>query len=101
MAILNCPLRRISCFCMKAVCVPVVPCNTIALTSVGIGSRGLASSYFETTSLPLKVWLSTRTGLAISTQKSAAIVPRHTRTCQADLASTGSSPRNWTEPGSS
>src|SRR5436190_14793026 len=59
------------------------------VTSVGIGSRGLESSYFDTTKLLPLACLSTRAGRAASIQKSSnASYLDRTWTCQAGTPST-------------
>src|SRR5437867_1486180 len=67
--------------------------KSIVVTSVGIGSRGLASSYFDTAKLLPCACLSTRVGRATSIQKSSnSSYLDRTTTCQAATPSTISSP---------
>src|SRR5437867_4447423 len=67
--------------------------ESIVVTSVGIGSRGWASSYLETTKLLPLACLSTRVGRATSIQKSSnASYWDRTCTCQAGTPSTISFP---------
>src|SRR5438046_2491993 len=67
--------------------------KSIVVTSVGIGSRGWASSYFDSTKLLPLACLSTRVGRATSIQKSSnASYLDRTCTCQAEIPSTISSP---------
>src|SRR5205814_2941199 len=72
--------------------------KSIVVTSVGIGSRGLASSYFDTAKLLPCACLSTRVGRATSIQKSSnASNLVRTCTCQAGTPSTISCPASSME----